>query len=90
MLLSSVSLNNLNVVLNLGLILMMNYDFSLIDLMFDFDLDLVEMLIGVTFGSVSLTSESFIFGGLSSVIDVRVFTVSKFSFSKYVKIGSVF
>lgn len=90
MLLSSVSLNNLNVVLNLGLILMMNYDFSLIDFMFDFDFDLVEMLIGVIFGSVSLTSESFIFGGLSSVIDVRVFTVSKFSFSKYVKIGSVF
>lgn len=90
MLLSSVSLNNLNVVLNLGLILMMNYDLSLIDFMFDFDFDLVEMLIGVIFGSVSLTSESFIFGGLSSVIDVRVFTVSKFSFSKYVKIGSVF
>lgn len=90
MLLSSVSLNNLNVVLNLGLILMMNYDFSLIDFMFDFDFDLVEMLIGVTFGSVSLTSESFILGGLSSVIDVRVLTVSKFSFSKYVKIGSVF
>lgn len=90
MLLSSVSLNNLNVVLNLGLILMMNYDFSLIEFMFDFDFDLVEMLIGVIFGSVSLTLESFIFGGLSSVIDVRVFTVSKFSFSKYVKIGSVF
>lgn len=90
MLLSSVSLNNLNVVLNLGLILMMNYDFSLIDFMFDFDFDLVEMLIGVIFGSVSLTLESFIYEGLSSVIDVRVFTVSKFSFSKYVKIGSVF
>lgn len=86
---SSASLNNLNAVPNLGSISMMNHDFSLIDPMFDSDPDPAEMLIGVTPGPVSLTSESSTSGGSSSVIDARVPTVSKPSSSKHAKTGSV-
>lgn len=86
---TSASLNNLNAVPNLGSISMMNHDFTLLDPMFDSDPDPVDMLIGVTPGPVSLTSESSTSGGSSSLIDARVPTVSKPTSSKHTKTGSV-
>ncbi|XP_022332916.2 dual E2 ubiquitin-conjugating enzyme/E3 ubiquitin-protein ligase BIRC6-like isoform X4 [Crassostrea virginica] len=86
---TSASLNNLNAVPNLGSISMMNHDFTLLDPMFDSDPDPVDMLIGVTPGPVSLTSESSTSGGSNSLIDARVPTVSKPSSSKHTKTGSV-
>ncbi|XP_062579414.1 baculoviral IAP repeat-containing protein 6-like [Saccostrea cucullata] len=87
MLPSSASLNNLNAVPNLGSISMMNHDFSLMDPMFDSDPD---MLIGVTPGPVSLTSEGPSIGMSNSVPDAKVPTVSKPSgSSRHTKTGSV-
>lgn len=89
MLPSSTSLNNLNAVPNLGSISMMNHDFGLIDPMFDSDPDPSDMLIGVTPGPVSLTSEISTAGSSNSVVDAKVPTVTKPSSSRHTKTGSV-
>jgi hypothetical protein len=86
---SSTSLNNLNAVPNLGSISMMNHDFALIDPMFDSDPDPSDMLIGVTPGPVSLTSEISTAGSSNSVVDAKVPTVTKPSSSRQTKTGSV-